>query len=682
MMQEEFKKEKNIESTARQEEVRQAKKFSAVKTELKVTGVRFDGYSAQKGGMQHNSAQEVLKVKDQIASLQNPEEPADEEQKDQGRYKAWFLAGMTGIGAEKEKDAWVNQKHAKGKVRSRKAAVKEKQNDADTEKVATSQSDKEKAAPSGESKDNLNNEYKSDFSPDFTPEQKPGMSREELIKRCGVREKNRFGESAVKSSGQTMEHALAEDPEAAASKPGVAPKDEGKNKKNSSDGDKKSKKKKKSEDDKRKRGADKQKQTLMMNYVIKELIHQEGQDPDSFQHLTGQMVMIDLGKIAGFLGKKLLKALGWLLIGIFTVLFLIMVTLLPVLCVATFLMSPVSYFTGIHEQAGDLKSNPQYIKNVVQEMYTDFYGQIDTFMDGDPNNEVWYKYGTYSNADDVIAVYLAQVSSIETDKEESSEEQEDTDYYPEYLLIDTKEERQLLDQVFREFNSIGYEKIKVTVEGEDGEEKQEYAQKMTVSCLTVVLWREEHEKDLSEEQRKLLEVLLEQAETSPISGISGPGSFDGNAVPITELVIPEGVDEKLVYLAGFIKAEAGNQSEKGKIAVGYVILNRAGGSGGNVKGVLTAPYQFSCYIPYHTVEKYLSEYAAMTDAQRGQDACWRAAEAVYYGTAENPIGNMKFYCNPKACSVGEEEQWNRIRAKNREDEIIIIGDHVFCKNCW
>lgn len=535
---------------------------------------------------------------------------------------------------------------------------------------------------------------------DFTPNPKTAMTRDEMMKKCGIRGKNHCGKFAVKPPAQNMEHALAEDTQTFVTKSGVAESAGVKEAENSESSqekpqkeeitdrkkNKKSKEKKKQNwayDDKRKHGAERQKQMLLVDYIIKELIHQEGEiDSADHFHLPAQLVMTDIGSAASLLGQKLAKALVWVSVGIFAVFLLTMMTLFPVLCVITFLTSPLSYYTGIYEQEDEVKSNPQYIKNVVQEMYTDFYGQIDTFMDGDPNNEVWYKYGTYSNADDVIAVYLAQVSSIETDKEESNEEQEDTDYYPGYLLIDTKEERQLLEQVFREFNSIGYEKIKVTVEAEDGEEKQEYAQKMTVSCLTVVLWREEHEKDLSEEQRKLLEILLEQAETSPISGISGIGSFDGNAVPITELVIPEGVDEKLVYLAGFIKAEAGNQSEQGKIAVGYVILNRAGGSGGNVKGVLTAPYQFSCYIPYHTVEKYLSEYAAMTDAQRGRDACWRAAEAVYYGTAENPIGNMKFYCNPKACSVGEEEQWNRILAKNREDEIITIGDHVFCKNCW
>ena len=177
-----------------------------------------------------------------------------------------------------------------------------------------------------------------------------------------------------------------------------------------------------------------------------------------------------------------------------------------------------------------------------------------------------------------------------------------------------------------------------------------------------------------------MEALLKQAE---LFGGEEDGAFTGGAsVPIKDLSVPEGVDEKLLYLAGFLKAEAGNQEYIGKVAVGYVILNRSGGASGDIIGALTAPYQFSCYIPFHTVEQYLFEYTKMSEEERERDACWQAAEDVYYGREQNPIGDRKYYCNPIYCSVGEEEQWRRIREKNTEDEIMVIGDHVFCKNCW
>ena len=44
--------------------------------------------------------------------------------------------------------------------------------------------------------------------------------------------------------------------------------------------------------------------------------------------------------------------------------------------------------------------------------------------------------------------------------------------------------------------------------------------------------------------------------------------------------------------------------------------------------------------------------------------------------------SMKYYCNPKYCSVGEVRQWEKIRARNSDEQIKIIGDHVFCQNCW
>ncbi len=72
----------------------------------------------------------------------------------------------------------------------------------------------------------------------------------------------------------------------------------------------------------------------------------------------------------------------------------------------------------------------------------------------------------------------------------------------------------------------------------------------------------------------------------------------------------------------------------------------------------------------------------MTQEQREADSCYRAAAAAYYGTSANPIGGMKYYCNPKYCSAGETGQWAKIRARNSDDEIVIIGDHVFCKNGW
>lgn len=428
--------------------------------------------------------------------------------------------------------------------------------------------------------------------------------------------------------------------------------------------------------DDRKKKKDKTSRVMLRNYIVKELIHEEGKnDPYSHIKLLQSLVKHQLlrpvkftGKMTGIFFVKGMAALLGFLIPIVT-------AMLPFAIILYFIFSPVSYFMGIFNSDKDLSDNPQYIKNVVQEMYISFYGKISMFEDKDANNQTEYIYGGYSNSEQIIAVYLAQICSSPEYKEMSGNSK-----YPPYVFVDTTREAEYLTRIFEQFNYTETEKITVNGTNTDGTTWEAEAEKMSIYCLSIDKWKELHLSELTKDAKELLEVLLNQeAETS--GGNTG-GTNTGNSVPITDLVIPEGVDEKLVYMAGFIKAEAGNQPYQGKIAVAYVILNRAGGAAGDVKGVLTAPYQFSCYIPYHTVERYLQQYASMTDAQRVQDECWKAAVGAYNGTETNPIGTMKYYCNPKACSVGEAAQWERIRERNSEAEIIVIGDHVFCQNCW
>lgn len=422
---------------------------------------------------------------------------------------------------------------------------------------------------------------------------------------------------------------------------------------------------------------DKTKRAMLRNYAIKEIIHEEGKtDSQSHFKLLKQLTMHELTKPVKMLGKLIL---GWLLklFGML-IMFLVQVValLFPLFILIYFMLHPLAFFQGIYDDE-EIMNNPLSIRNVVQEMYAGFYGDISTFSDTDANNQVEYVYGKCSRtqADEILAVYLAcsclddEYGKLDVDEG-----------YPPYMLADTEKEKALLSAVFRQFNYTETEGITVRGMTDSGNEWEAQAEKMTVHCLTIEKWKSLHMAELTEEKAELLAELLEQIQSMTENGAGAFG--EEGAVPIEDLVIPENLDENLVYLAGFIKAEAGNQSYQGKIAVAYVILNRAGGPSGNIKGVLTVPYQFSCYIPYHTVEKYLQEYTLMTEAQRSQDACWRVATEAYYGTAANPIGTMKYYCNPKYCSAGETEQWEKIYKRNDEDEILIIGDHVFCQNCW
>lgn len=420
------------------------------------------------------------------------------------------------------------------------------------------------------------------------------------------------------------------------------------------------------------------KKKLLREYVIRKMVNNQGEkDPNDHLTLVGQMIRHDIEKTVA----KLIK----LLLGLLVKLFL---ALLPVILIASVIAmifiglymkfeSPDTYYDGYYDNIQEIKDNPKYLKNVIQEMERTFAGNVEYFLSLNGLNEVVYAYGTYSDAEDIAAVYLAQIT---TDPNYSAYMDQETEGYPAYLFIDTEQESELLSKIFKQFNYTQKETVKKTVTNDKGVEESKDAEKMTVYCLTLETWKSEHGNEISEEAMKVLDELAKKKNDTQQESDIDFGSE--NAVPIEDLIIPEGVDENLVYLAGFIKAEAGNQSDVGKTAVAYVILNRAGGASGNIKGVLTAPYQFSCYIPYHTVEKYLYAYANMSQEQREKDSCYKAAAGAYYGTAENPIGEMKYYCNPKYCSVGETKQWEKIRARNFGEQIKVIGDHVFCQNCW
>lgn len=657
----------------RQDDLKKRELLCTVKPQLKITGVTFSGY-----GMQYREKEKRIR---QENDTEKQEETEGERIPEAPRMVLDRYVALAGV---------LHSRRENIKLPKKKSGIRNPKK-------------WRKIPPEGEQRINTGMNGNGVGS--------AGIEREEMIRRCGICEK-RAGVSGVKAESQKMEYILSNEQWDAVVEKAVCSieerqrwqegkglqhtgnesgkeerlkRQEGEGQRQTkdesgreqrTDGVGKRNKNRGSKEEHEKKSPDRIKRELIRSFLIKEMLHEEGRsDSDSHFKLLEQLLKYDAGKAAGVIGRLLWKIIRKILLGILIFILGVCVSFIPFIFFLFFVISTYSYFMGFYDEDSEIQGQPQYIKNVVQEMYLDFYGELDAFRDQDGNNQLDYAYRTYSYTQEIIAVYLAETCSSGDFKEMGAQ-----DNYPAYLMIDTAKERAQLFAVFEEFNYYTKQGIELTVTGEDGQDYQVPAEKMTIYCLSAAQWKAAHLPELSEPEAKLLENLLKQAGTATEG--EGEYPFDGNAVPITDIVIPAGVDENLVYLAGFIKAEAGNQSSQGKVAVGYVILNRAGGASGNIKGVLTAPYQFSCYIPYHTVEKYLQGYAQMTDAQRSQDACWKAAEAVYYGTAENPIGDMRYYCNPKACSVGEAAQWRRIRANNSEDGIRIIGDHVFCRNCW
>lgn len=431
---------------------------------------------------------------------------------------------------------------------------------------------------------------------------------------------------------------------------------------------------------------------MVRDFILLEGMQEEGQKA-SLSQFIGRMAKYDANRLLRFIGGKMLKLLGCIAAAVLPVLLLAASIILPAVLLLGFLMHPVSFFIVDYDSGETLAENPKYIKNAVQEMYLDFHGSISAFADADENNQVAYAHGNIPNTEAVLAVYLSRLYK-RADYEDLTE---GGDTLQPYLLVDTDTEERLLKQVFGEFNYMEVQEIIIQAEDDaaeaaegkqegngtredykqpEGEEtpKETKAEKMTVYCLSLGQWKAVSGSSLSAGEQELLALLEEHAG----SHAGGSGAY----IPITDIAIPEGADQNVIYMAAFIKAEAGNQSLKGQVAVAYVILNRSGGPSGDIIGALTAPYQFSCYIPFHTVEKYIEEYASMTEEQKASDSCYLAAAGAYTGAHQNPIEDIKYYCNPKACSAGERKQWARIRAKNGQDDIIVIGDHVFCRYCW
>lgn len=523
------------------------------------------------------------------------------------------------------------------------------------------------------------------------------VTTEEIINKCGICQNSEYGE-AVRRSAQEAGYYLAEnETDHLEEDVTVCSAEERKQREEHKEiNEEESKESKKKSEKKRKK---KKQQEAGKRYARKAIIRKyliaQGMNPEDPEVETGiQKTAMELFsekamEIFDKVWKKVRKILLIAVLIIFAVDLIVSSVLIPFIMFLTLLLHPLSFFLGQFDNNEELNNNPAYLKNVIQEKYEDFYDDISDFANTEyPQghlNQVVYADGYQSNAGAVVAVYLASICTNEN-YSTFTDSKNGADDIP-YLLVDTKEEQEKLDEIFEEFNNTKTENVIVVVnvdvlDEETGEtetvEQQVEAEKMTVHTLSLTKWKNKYPNVLSEEAAKMLKILEPYANRY----MNGTGAGDGNYTPITGIDIPEGSDQNLVYMAAFIKAEAGGQSFEGKVAVAYVILNRAGGASGNIIGVLTAPYQFSCYIPNHTVEPYLEAYAKMSQEQRDTDPCWQAAAGAYTGAVSNPIGDFRYYCNPKGCSVGEAAQWAKIRAKNREEDIIVIGDHVFCRNCW
>lgn len=140
-----------------------------------------------------------------------------------------------------------------------------------------------------------------------------------------------------------------------------------------------------------------------------------------------------------------------------------------------------------------------------------------------------------------------------------------------------------------------------------------------------------------------------------------------------EIAQPE-VWPALTLYATTVFLEAEGEPYMGKLAVAYVIRNRAKGvrTAAALDDVILRPWQFSCWNADYADNR--KQRLASPDAEMW-DASWQATAAAWWSFAPDPTYGANHYLNPKTVKAyGELPRWYdeaRITAK--------IGAHEFLR---
>ena len=138
---------------------------------------------------------------------------------------------------------------------------------------------------------------------------------------------------------------------------------------------------------------------------------------------------------------------------------------------------------------------------------------------------------------------------------------------------------------------------------------------------------------------------------------------------LTAGIIPNYDGEDRDYMIRTIVFEAAYESEEGKIAVAYVILNRikSGGWGDSIKDVVTSPWQFE---PWMTRREEMEKLSP--DAPSYKNAA-QIADAVLAGQVPDPTAGAMYFLNPTVVRErrgGSLPSWAQAEGQP-------IGNHTF-----
>jgi len=130
--------------------------------------------------------------------------------------------------------------------------------------------------------------------------------------------------------------------------------------------------------------------------------------------------------------------------------------------------------------------------------------------------------------------------------------------------------------------------------------------------------------------------------------------------------------DEIIFLALTIEQEAAHEPYQGKLAVAFVIMNRATASKASVIDTVLKASQFSCWNTESPTRQKIDDAAKETLWE-----CYKAAVAAYFGLAQDPSLGADHYLN--------EEYTKYLRGGNLptwfdEKKVTVrIGHHTFLK---
>lgn len=147
-----------------------------------------------------------------------------------------------------------------------------------------------------------------------------------------------------------------------------------------------------------------------------------------------------------------------------------------------------------------------------------------------------------------------------------------------------------------------------------------------------------------------------------------------STVPRFSLIDPIELWDDLTLMAANIWCEAEGEPEAGKLAVGWVVMNRSQERNQTVHNVIFAPLQFSWLN-----QDYRPRAEARLSVADGSnlEACWKAAAGALWKLEPDPTLGANHYLNTV---LTKKIRGGTLPAWFKEDKVtVVLGRHTFLR---